>query len=366
MMMLEEKGQKVVISDSCTSDIPATESRVAKEGRREEKLPQSSTVNLVTPNTFVVRLKPAGNDSESSTDKESRAKGEKSNLLRFFYGKAGSNVSIVKALGLGKIVVKKSMLDKPKCNIDASNVYKKSQIISHEKNLSMKLATTASPKIGSNGYKSNFIAKPKHLSAARNEGGRQIYTREQSQHHSYPQQKRKSWNGDIKVKVEDSSEFSDNLSSFMNFSLNTLVNKPVKSPLREVGRNFSYRNADVYSFGKRSRIAKKEPMKETNSNPKEFSSIEHLQALDDDLTSLSWLCSDKSLIKTIRQCNPDDAGISLSGDESDGQGDGKNSINPDDMAIFTAKSKVEGTGQVKICNVLYLILPLSLCCLSNF
>uniref|UniRef100_H2Z4A7 Fork-head domain-containing protein n=1 Tax=Ciona savignyi TaxID=51511 RepID=H2Z4A7_CIOSA len=55
---------------------------------------------------------------------------------------------------------------------------------------------------------------------------------------------------------------------------------------------------------------------------------------DDDLTCLSWLSENNhDLIRTIRKLNPDDPGISLSGDESEDNQD----LN---RSIFTAKSRV--------------------------
>nr|CAB3246931.1 FoxN2/3 [Phallusia mammillata] len=61
----------------------------------------------------------------------------------------------------------------------------------------------------------------------------------------------------------------------------------------------------------------------------------HHEDVDNDLRSLSWLSSDnKELFKTIRKCNPDDPGISLSGDDTDSEEE-------NNKGIFTATSKVD-------------------------
>lgn len=66
----------------------------------------------------------------------------------------------------------------------------------------------------------------------------------------------------------------------------------------------------------------------------------HLDDVDNDLRSLSWLSGDnKELFKTIRKCNPDDPGISLSGDDTD-------SDDESNKGIFTATSKVDRQVQV--------------------
>nr|NP_001071716.1 transcription factor protein [Ciona intestinalis]BAE06449.1 transcription factor protein [Ciona intestinalis] len=63
-------------------------------------------------------------------------------------------------------------------------------------------------------------------------------------------------------------------------------------------------------------------------------SLPGMEQEDNDLTCLSWLSENNTdLIRAIRKCNPDDPGISLSGDESEDNQD----LN---KSIFTAKSRV--------------------------
>ncbi|XP_039258676.2 uncharacterized protein LOC120335258 [Styela clava] len=233
----------------------------------------------INRNTFVVRLKPAPENGDGNQI-------PKTNLLQLFKNSDANNVSVVKALGIGKIVVNRTLIKNTKNKMavpvrrDVKSANNNTTRISVEiPTTTIKLTTSKSPL---------FIR------------GR-------------PQKIIKHEKQEIDTEKKD-DDIGKNLANFMNFKLSSIVPSPIKQESNHDGSfQFSHENKKI-------------------NNPS-----------DDDLTSLSWLIeNDKSLTKTIRSCNPDDAGISLSGDES---GEDDDIGYAENKAVFTAKSKVDCSGQ---------------------
>lgn len=298
-MMILDNIATPVVADTGTSEKCAVGNTASSSEKSDRKSASPDTVRVsavgtVNQNTFVVNLKPSQTNGGPNPQR-------KTNLLEIFGDGKGKNVPVVKALG--RIVINRTLLKNPRPK-------------------PVRRATTLSrPKPG------GAVARPAGPIVLRG-----LHDKE---------------NG-LSKKDDD---ISGNLASFMNFKLTGLVPSPTKTSYAGVNNTFRVRlttpdiklsrdnnnNNTKSSFTKLSVI----------SSPKTSAAAAAKEKVADDnddcdLTNLSWLTGDnKNLLKTIRKCNPDDAGISLSGDESDAEDEGKKA-----NAIFTAKSKVESGSQV--------------------
>lgn len=253
-------------------------------------IPVSSSVSSVNQNTFVVNLSPSLANGNADGIKR------KTNLLEIFSENKGKSAPVVKALG--RIVINRTLLKHPK------------------------------PKPVRNAPKITSLKPPVNATTSR----------------SCVPIVLRSFQGKENGLNKKDDEISGNLASFMNFKLTGLVPSPVKTT--HVSTNNTFRvslntpeiNLSQANRNKSSSFSKLSVI----SSPKTNKPPVKKEDSDNDLTSLSWLTSnDRNLLKTIRSCNPDDVGISLSGDESEEEDEEGNKSN----AIFTAKSKVESGSQ---------------------
>lgn len=256
-------------------------------------IPISSSVSSVNHNTFVVNLNPSLANGNVDGAKP------KTNLLEIFNDGKGKRAPVVKALG--RIVINRTLLKHPK-----------PKPVRHI------------PKITS--------LKPPVYAAPASRTSVPIVLR--------------GFQGKENGLCKKDDDISGNLANFMNFKLTGLVPSPVKTPRAPTNNTFrvSLNTPQInLSQANRNRSSSFSKLSVISSSNTTKSPPVKKEDSDDDLTSLSWLTNnDKNLLKTIRSCNPDDVGISLSGDESEEDDEEGSKSN----AIFTAKSKVESGSQV--------------------
>lgn len=273
----------------------------------------SSTINAINRNTFVVKLKPPSENGDGLQI-------PRTNLLQLFKDHSdANNVSVVKALGIGRIVVNKALINN---NKDKTVAPFRRDVKSPGKK-----CATISVKIPTNTI--NLKAPSKTP----------LYIRGRPQNVLMNGKENKET--DIDKKDDD---ISNNLANFMNFKLSSIVPSSVKresNSLNTFKWDVKSQTAEPTIKTEIIEITKEQSLQSISSSPQDTTIVD---SSDDDLTSLSWLIeTDKNLTKAIRSCNPDDAGISLSGDETDEEYEVESQ--DDNKAVFTAKSKVDCSNQ---------------------
>ena len=298
----DSEGKYCDYANESTSSVASSTTKMVKTETVEASNPTSS-VSAINPNTFVVKLKP----SPAVTNVDGSPQ-RKTNLLEIFgENNKGKNISVVKALG--RIVINRTLL----------------------KNSKNKPGSTASPISGQ-----TTIA----VASSRATRPNPIVLR--------------GINKENKDRDRKDDDISGNLANFMNFKLTGLVPPPPARNQFNTSNTFQVKlNAPEIKLSEANRDVKSSNILEgtrlvtvPSSSKKVSQSLGKDDDDSDDLTSLSWLTSnDKNLLKTIRSCNPDDAGICLSDDESEEEqeDEGNNKNN----AVFTAKSRVDSGNQVR-------------------
>lgn len=278
--------------------------------------PTSTTVSAINSNTFVVKLKPSVETAARDNGENPKAP----NLLQLFWEKGNrKNVSVVKTFGIGKIVVNRTLLHKgKKVGLPfAANTHLSSPPTQHSAARNNRIATSK--------QSAGTISVSVTPSGGTNAKFVKLVNGTAEKKPALPAQQRSlSVNNEKENRKED--DLGGNLVNLMNFRLSSLVPKAADpdvtetTPIKSVKPDLSPQNS---------------PLKTQNRDvkPSAYDS-------DNDLTSLTWL-TNKNLLKTMASCNPDDAGISLSGDESE-EDDELDILQLKNKAVFTAKSKVDG------------------------